>query len=65
MWKFEGSTSNGLVATRGTWIHEYMNEYTDTHKVNNRKTFFSNPDCYIDYEIIASGFQKNEWSAKV
>ena len=35
-----------------------MNTYKDTHNVNNRKTFFSNPDCYIDYEIIASGFQQ-------
>ena len=36
MWKFEGSTSNGLVATRGT----NMNTYKDNHKVNNRKNLF-------------------------
>ena len=36
MWKFEGPTSNGLVATRGTNTHTHKH----SHKVNNRKNLF-------------------------
>ena len=56
MWKFEGSTSNGLVATRGT--NKQTNKQTNkhSHKVNNRKKPFSAIVIvtYFDYEMIAA-----------